>query len=146
MKEKIKSEYLSEKIKSKEEDLNKENKKLEKENEPEEEKKCLYCEKQIKLNSYEMPYGKTGLLINDYFYINSEKSTVRKELSKILKYNNENNDLYENLLGDNSNDDDKNGRIISCGHFLHSQCFKKLNRKNNTKEFDFPLCQKNKIF
>ena len=68
---------------------------------------------------------------------------MRKVLSKILKYNNENNnDLYENLLGDNNNDDDTNWYIISCGHFLHSQCFKKLNRKNNTKEFDCPLCKK----
>ena len=145
MKMELKSKFFLEKVKSNKEimeEINNENKKFEKDNESKDEIMCFYCRHQIKLTSFEVPFGKTGLLINDYFYINSQKSTVRRELQKIQKEKKENNDLYRNLLDYNNNTYDKMRRIISCGHYFHSDCFKKGCTKFFIKEFNCPLCLK----
>ena len=88
---KLKSDGFFEKVKINKvikEEINNENKNLEKENQSKDEIMCFYCRNQIKLNSFEVSYGKTGLLINDYFYRNSQKSIIRKEIPKILKNKN----------------------------------------------------------
>ena len=123
------------------EEINNVNKKVENENEI----ICFYCRRQIKMNSFKVSYGKPGLLINDYLYINSKKSTVRKELLEISKDKNVNNSLYSfynKLLDYNNNTDDSKGRIISCGHYFHSECFKQGCAQNDIKEFNCPVCLK----
>ena len=122
------------------------------ENNSKDEMMCFYCRNPIKLNSFEQPYGKTGLLIQDYFYINSLKSSARNELLKIIENNNinntdnnnDNNDLYKNILNNYKNKKEENyGRIISCGHYFHYSCFKQGCYKHLLfKKFTCPLCLK----
>ena len=95
---------------------------------------CFYCRNKIELNSWKKPYGKVGLLINDYFYANSIKSSLKNEINKINK--NKEKIKYEEYFWEN-NDSDKKGRIVSCGHYFHYECIKILN--NN---FSCPLCLK----
>ena len=126
-------------------EINNENKNTENENESKDEIMCFYCRNPIKLDSLEIPYGKTGLLIKDFFYLNSKKSTVRIEINKMRKYNNiENNILIDDIINDcNNNIFDKNGRIISCGHYFHASCFKEGCDKNLVvKYFSCPICLK----
>jgi len=98
---------------------------------------CFFCRNPIKLNSFEVPYGKIGLQIEDFFYINSIKSTIRSELDK-LNYKGNINNLYkqfENLPFE------KFSRIISCGHYFHTSCFIEGSSKSGN-EFICPLCLK----
>ena len=98
---------------------------------------CFFCRNPIKLNSFELPYGKIGLQIEDFFYINSIKSTIRAELDK-LNYKDNKNILYkqlENLPFETFS------RIISCGHYFHTSCFIEGTSKHNN-EFVCPLCLK----
>jgi len=67
-------------------DINKEN----------EEIMCFYCRNTINLNSFEKPYGKLGLIVDDYFYDNSMISTLNSELNHILESEN------SNLIKENS--------------------------------------------
>ena len=98
---------------------------------------CFYCRNNIELNKFEKPYGKIGLLIDDYFYNNTFKATLRNEINKInTKYKNKNELIYENYISENNNNDIKR-RIVSCGHFFHYECINTIN--NN---FSCPLCLK----
>ena len=108
---------------------------------------CFYCRNPIKLDSFKVPYGKIGLLIKDYFYINSIKATIRSEISKYENENicDNNNELY-NKIKENLPNDIYN-RINSCGHYFHSSCFlegcsKHNNIGNKENEFTCPLCLK----
>ena len=99
---------------------------------------CFFCRNPIKLNSFEVPYGKIGLQIEDFFYINSIKSTIRAELDK-LNYKDNKNNLYNQL---ENLPFEKFSRIISCGHYFHTSCFIEGSSENNS-EFVCPLCLKN---
>ena len=106
---------------------------------------CFYCRNPIKLNSYEVSYGKTGLLIIDYFYINSIKSSEKKELERIMDTRNINAQLYKDINKGFNSSLDKRGHIISCGHYFHADCFKKGLKGGGIdicKVFNCPLCLK----
>ena len=128
--------------------INDENKKREKIN-IENEMMCFYCRNPIKLDSFEVPYGKIGLLIEDYFYNNSLKSTIKSELSKLLEKNKNKDEIYSKIIDNTYND--LFHRIISCSHYVHSSCYKEgCNKKNNNiddeereDKFTCPLCLKN---
>jgi len=97
---------------------------------------CFYCRNAIKLNSFEQPYGKLGLNIEDLFFINSIKATLREEFSK-LKLNDK--VAYEIM---NTIKPQKFNRIIySCGHYFHNSCFIEGCKKHNSF-FVCPLCLK----
>ena len=99
---------------------------------------CFYCRNKIELNKWNKPYGKVGLLINDYFYSNSIKSTLRNEINKINKNNkNKQKLIYEQYFWENDENKDKNLRIVSCGHYFHYECIKPINDK-----FSCPICLK----
>ena len=105
---------------------------------------CFFCRNPIKLDSFIVPYGKIGLLIEDYFFINSIKSTIRTEILKLVKKEEDNNKLYNNVKDNIYNDIYK--RINSCGHYFHTSCFlegcSKNNDENEENEFTCPLCLK----
>ena len=101
---------------------------------------CFFCRNPIKLNSFEIPYGKIGLFIEDYFYINSIKATIRAELEKLTFKNIDKNDLYNKIIEYLYKD--ILSRIISCGHYFHTSCFLEGCSKHNN-EFICPLCLKN---
>ena len=108
---------------------------------------CFFCRNPIKLDTFEVSYGKIGLLIEDYFYINSFKATLRAELSKLMKGYKNKNELCEQIIQNVYND--VYNRIISCGHYFHTSCFKEGCAKNNennnnneSNEFLCPLCLK----
>ena len=94
---------------------------------------CFFCRNSIKLNSFEVAYGKSGYLFQDFFYANSIKSSINSEIIKLTK-GNENIPKYKK----NNNLNDLLKQIISCGHFFHLSCFKE---KNNLS-FSCPLCLK----
>ena len=112
-------------------DINKEN----------EEIMCFYCRNTINLNSFEKPYGKLGLIVDDYFYDNSMISTLNSELNHILESEN------SNLIKENSSNIIKNlqvkhkksFRISSCGHYFHQSCYNSGKTHNG---FKCPLCEK----
>jgi hypothetical protein len=105
---------------------------------------CFFCRNPISMNSFEVPYGKLGLLLNDYFYINSMKATIRSELSKLTNKDYNKNNLYDKII--EKMDREKFNRINSCGHYFHMSCFTKGLKKrgfNDISEFTCPLCLKN---
>ena len=117
--------------------IKEENKK--KQNDSNDEIMCFFCRNPIKLKSFQTPYGKTGLQIEDYFYMNTIKSTIKTELDKLS--NNDNKiEMYNEIINNNLND--KCNRIISCGHYFHKSCFIEGYDKNSNK-FVCPLCLKN---
>ena len=120
--------------------INEQNKKEEKIN-LDNEIMCFYCRNPIKLDSFEIPYGKIGLLIEDHFFINSIKSTIRSELSKIIPKDKNENEIYDKII--QSVYFDTYNRIISCGHYFHTSCFLVGCNKDNDGEFVCPLCLKN---
>ena len=104
---------------------------------------CFYCRNPINMNSFEVPYGKLGQLIEDFFYTNSLKSTIRRELLE-LKID-DINDIYAQLTEHFQNEKFK--RITSCGHYFHSSCFKEgckqiIIHNNEYNVFTCPLCLK----
>ena len=101
---------------------------------------CFYCRNSIKLNSFEEPYGKSGLFIKDLFFINSIRATLREELSK-LELTDDKNKLREILLKPVKYF--RFSRIISCGHYFHNSCFLEGCKKDIQNEFTCPLCLKN---
>ena len=101
----------------------------------EEEIICFYCRNSIKLNSFEEPYGKLGLYINDYFYSNSIKSTLREEFSYLNLV--EEIDCIDLMI-----ENKMNCRIVSCGHYFHNKCFCEGYAKGNSNQFTCPLCLK----
>ena len=103
---------------------------------------CFYCRNPIDLNSFEVPYGKLGLLIQDFFYMNCIKSTIRKELKKLVDKEENFNKIYDGIIKNFTNE--KLTRITSCGHYFHTSCFIKGCKKNylDYNEFACPLCLK----
>ena len=100
---------------------------------------CFFCRNQINLNSFEKPYGKIGNLYKDFFYKNSFRSSVKKELNKIMeKDNEEKNKIYLNIKENNK--DDISIRIISCGHYFHLSCFKE--KLSQFRDIKCPICEK----
>ena len=112
-------------------DINKEN----------EEIMCFYCRNLINLNSFEKPYGKLGLIVDDYFYDNSITTTLNSELNHIIE--NESNNLIKesssNIIKNLQANRKKNYRISSCGHYFHQTCF---NNGKTYNGFKCPLCEK----
>ena len=98
----------------------------------EEEIMCFYCRNSIKLNSFEEPYGKPGLTIEDLFFYNSIKATLRDELK-------DNEDIYNKVVEDLKRFNFV--RLISCGHYFHKSCFQK-GLDSNENGFSCPLCLK----
>ena len=102
---------------------------------------CFYCRNSINLSSYEKPYGKLGLIVDDYFYYNSIISTFNSKMNQILEKEN-NNSIKENSLNIIKNMKErrsKNSIINSCGHYVHLSCFNKGKTKDG---FKCPLCEK----
>ena len=139
---KKKSDIFMKKIESNEDILKAideqiENSKKNNENE-DKETMCFYCRNMIKLDSFKEPFGKSGLLINDLFYINSIKATLREEISKLKLENNKEiiKDIIDKININNY------PRIISCGHYFHSSCFVECSKKNYDSRFECPLCLK----
>ena len=108
-------------------------------NNKEEESMCFFCRNNIDLKSFNEPYGKAGFLIRDFFYYNSIKSSVKKELYKLNK-NILDDNLYEQIM-DEVIPEDKNKRILSCGHYFHSNCFR-TNLLQHFNHLNCPLCLK----
>ena len=98
---------------------------------------CFVCRNKIDLHTFEEPYGKLGYIIKDYFYKNSFKSSVKRELNKIdIKDIEEKNKIYFNIT--NNPEKDLSTRIISCGHYFHQKCFKE---GSISDMFKCPLCE-----
>ena len=98
---------------------------------------CFFCRNNIELNKWEKPYGKIGLLIKDFFYVDSIKATLRQEIYNLNnKYNNKDDLIYEKYILDNNHSDIKE-RIVSCGHYFHYDCL-----QTNENYFLCPLCLK----
>ena len=95
---------------------------------------CFLCRNKIKLNSFDEPYGKGGYIFSDYFYSNSLNSSIKSELKKLNKDNND-----ENILNGEKNHN-LSIKIISCGHYFHFSCFK----EKYEDTFPCPLCLKSK--
>ena len=86
---------------------------------------CLHCNNQIDLNSFEEPYGRIGLLNDDFFFKNCFRLSVKSELDKIIEKDTEekNNINSELMINDEAND--LLPRLnYSCGHYFHEKCFK----------------------
>ena len=101
------------------------------ENNTENESMCFFCRNEIKLNSFNEPYGKGGYILSDFFYSNSLNSSIKLELKKL----NKENFFKEELAQNNTNVSIK---VISCGHFFHFSCF----IEKNNQFFSCPLCLK----
>jgi hypothetical protein len=102
---------------------------------------CFFCRNTINLDSFNVPYGKLGLQLEDYFYVNSVRATLRKELQKLIN-DKKNDDIIEKCASTIYSD--IFNRIVSCGHYFHASCFEQgLNKDNDEeKEFTCPLCLK----
>ena len=99
---------------------------------------CFCCRNKINLKSFDEPYGKLGLISDDFLYKNSFRSSVMKELKNIKKGDNEQkNNVYLNIEINNY-EKDLSSRIISCGHYFHQKCFKEGLIDNL---FKCPLCE-----
>ena len=100
---------------------------------------CFLCRNYINLNSFEKPYGKIGDIYKDFFYKNSFRSSIKKELNKINeKESEEKNKIYLNIKENNK--EDISIRIISCGHYFHQSCFKE--KLNEFRDIKCPVCEK----
>ena len=107
---------------------------------PKDETMCFFCRNNIELKSFNKPYGKAGNLVNDYFYYNAIKSSVKNELYR-LNENIYDDNLYEQII-ENDIFNDKNYRMLSCGHYFHVSCFKEHYFEHLSHEFNCPLCLK----
>ena len=86
---------------------------------------CLNCNNQINFNSFEEPYGKIGLLNDDFFYKNCFRSSVKSELDNIIeKDTEEKNNIYSKLLINDEANELLPRFNYSCGHYFHEKCFK----------------------
>ena len=121
-------------------DINEKNEEISKNNDNEE-IMCFSCRNSINLKSFEKPYGKLGLIVEDYFYDNSIISTLTTELNQIQEK--EDNLLIKecssNIIKNMQARRQKNFRINSCGHYFHESCFKKGKTFNG---FKCHLCEK----
>ena len=104
---------------------------------------CFYCRNPINLKSFETPYGKLGLVLEDYFYHNSKISTLKSELNHIIqveKFDDLKKQTFDTFIKKEQNNSKKNSlRITSCGHYFHKSCFEKGIQQIG---FKCPLCEK----
>ena len=100
---------------------------------------CFYCRNYIMLNNREIPYGKLGLTVEDYFYHNCIVSSLDSELNQISEKNASIKENSSKIINNVKNSRIKNSRISSCGHYFHQTCFKK-GKKN--EGFNCTLCEK----
>ena len=124
--------------------INEKNTKEDINNDSKDEIMCFFCRNKIKLNSFNVPYGKAGYLLEDYFYINSIKSTVKSELTKLKKIIVDDKIKWISVddIDDSDNEDEEaKKRIISCGHYFHQSCFKE-NFHIFLHYLNCPLCLK----
>ena len=108
--------------------------------EEENEMMCFSCRNPIILNNFDKPYGKLGLIFEDFFYANSFKSTLDSELNSILENNDKIKENIINILNNQNKIKEKSQRITSCGHYFHQSCFYKGIHYEN--KFKCPLCEK----
>ena len=101
---------------------------------------CFFCRNQINLKNYDKPYGKLGLIFNDFFYYNSFVTTVNTEINNFNKNNNNKENIFSNIINYRETKI-VSSRITSCGHYFHQSCF----MRGNTAKIGFkcPLCEKN---
>ena len=101
---------------------------------------CYFCRNSINLKSFEKPYGKFALIDKDFFYQNSFKSSLKKELNKIMKNDIEEKNKIYSTLKEKNIEKNISIRITSCGHYFHQKCFKeKLSQLLKVK---CPICEK----
>ena len=106
---------------------------------------CFFCRNEINLKSFDKPYGKLGLIFDDYFYFNSFKSTLKTELNNNIDNTIENKEkIIDNIYNNIKYLNQKKSRITSCGHYFHQSCFNKGFSFENG--FKCPLCEKNHNF
>ena len=99
---------------------------------------CSVCRNQINFTSFDEPYGKIGIIYNDYFYKNCFRSSVKSELNKLIEKNTEEKkNVYSNIPA-NDIEKDLAPRLLSCGHYFHERCFKE---GLNNHLFVCPICQ-----
>ena len=101
---------------------------------------CFLCRNNINLNSFKEPYGKIGYINRDLFFQNSIKSSIKEEINKIVKKNEEDQKNINSIEKEKGNKLQAKTRIISCGHYFHQKCFNDgLNEYNSIK---CPVCEK----
>ena len=101
---------------------------------------CFFCRNSINLNSFENPYGKIINFNKDFFYQNSFRSSIRKELNKICKKDTEEKNKIFNKIKENDINKDFSIRIVSCGHYFHQKCFNE--RLKVSDKVKCPVCEK----
>ena len=107
----------------------------------EDEMMCFYCRNSINLKNFDKPYGKLGLIFNDYFFVNSFNSTIFNELNNIIENNEEKNEnIISSIINNRRIIKEKTPRITSCGHYFHQSCFNK--GELGLEGFKCPLCEK----
>ena len=84
---------------------------------------CFYCRLPIDLKNFITPYGKLGLIIEDFFYDNCEIASVNsffEELIQSEKLNNLKKQSIQTYINKVNNRTKVNFyRITSCGHYFH---------------------------
>ena len=101
---------------------------------------CFFCRNSINLNSFEKPYGKIINFNKDFFYQNSFRSSIRKELNKICEKETEERNKIFNKIKENDINKDFSIRIVSCGHYFHQKCFNDRIKEND--KVKCPVCEK----
>ena len=109
-------------------------------NENNEEIMCFYCRNYIQMNNSQIPYGKLGLTVEDYFYDNSKVSSLDSELNQILEKNSSIKENSSIIINKAKRMKFTASRISSCGHYFHESCFKKGKKSQG---FKCTLCDKN---
>ena len=105
----------------------------------EDESMCFFCRNPIKINSFEVPYGKGGYYFKDLFYRNSMNSSLKSEFLKITKNKNIIPlELYNKISDTEDYIKPLSKHVISCGHYFHLSCF----QEKNNLDFSCPLCLK----
>ena len=142
---KKKANLFLDKVSSKQEilqEINEQNKIEENKKDSNDEIMCFYCRNTINLNSLKVSYGKLGKSIEDYFYDNSLKATIRTELAKLTNNDIDKDNIYNKIIENFTSE--KFNRIISCGHYFHTTCFLEGCQKeiDQFDEFSCPLCLK----
>ena len=100
---------------------------------------CFYCRNYIMLTNSEIPYGKLGLTVDDYFYHNCIKSSLDSELNEISEKYNSSKENSTKIVNNIKKERIKTSRLSSCGHYFHQSCFKKGKKKEG---FNCTLCDK----
>ena len=101
---------------------------------------CFFCRNEINLKSFDKPYGKLGFIFDDFFYVNSFRSTLKTEINNIIDNNESKENFINNMINYGNETDQKRTRITSCGHYFHQSCFNKGYSFGD--KFKCPLCEK----